>query len=83
MAEQCRNTWQNTTRAEVGRSVTVRQERCQKTPTKMSEIVLDRFPAFIIDDVSEHKPDLMPEQTSEHHVNPHQSPFRVGSLEVK
>ena len=46
--------------------------------TNMSEHSPERFPAFMIDDVSEHKPDLMPEQASEHHVNPHKSPFQSG-----
>ena len=32
----------------------------------------------MIDDVSESKPDLMPERASEHPVNQHKSPFRVG-----
>ena len=50
----------------------------EHTPTKMSEHRLERFPAFMIDDVSEHKPDLMPEEASEHRVNPHKSPFTVG-----
>ena len=45
----------------------------------MSEHDPERFPAFVIDDVSEHAPDLVPEQASEHRVN------RLsgwGSLEV-
>ena len=37
----------------------------------------------MIDEVSEHKPDLMPEQASEHRVNPHKSPFRVGITRTK
>ena len=49
----------------------------EHSPTKMSEHSSERFPA-VIDDMSKHKPDLMPEPASEHRVNPHKLPFRVG-----
>ena len=81
-------------RTEVGPYVTaltahVRRETCQNTrQQRCSKHSPERLPAFMIDDVSEHKPGLMPKQESEHRVNPHKSPFRsfrVGmarSLEV-
>ena len=43
----------------------------------MSEHSPERSLAFVIDDVSEHKPEFLPEQRSEHRVNPHKSPVRV------
>ena len=47
----------------------VRQKKCQRCQNSP-----EHFPACMIDDVSEHKPDLMPEQASEHRVNPNKSP---------
>ena len=46
------------------------------TAGRMSELIThsrEHFTTFMIDDVSEHKPDLMPEPASEHCVSPHLS----------
>ena len=53
-------------------------EHVKTHANKIIKTQFGTFPSLMAGDVPEHKPDLMPERASEHHINPHKTPLRAG-----